>query len=138
MQHLLDRSCKFLRLLFAKSICRIYFLFLPRIFCILDGFGCELRHLSGFGMVHQPLEGRQESPMTYLPGTLERRQWSVADTSNNCTTSSRSLALKQNCLGRLRISTNDGSSSSSDVSSSDLVCRNSEPLLSIKLRNVRH
>src|SRR6218665_407721 len=62
--------------------------------------GCELRHLSRFGMVHLRLEARQDSRLTYLRGTLSGGSlWSIADTSNNRTTSNRSIVFMQNCLG---------------------------------------
>ena len=48
-------------LLFAESICRIFFLLSPRVSLHLDGFGRVLCQLSGFGMVQLQLKGGQVS-----------------------------------------------------------------------------
>ena len=59
-------------LLFAESICRIFFLLSPRVSLHLDGFGRVLCHLSGYGT----LEGGQVSAdrLTYIRRSMERRR----------------------------------------------------------------
>src|SRR6218665_316030 len=65
-------------LLFAESICQIFFLLSPRVSLHLDGFGRVVRHCSGLGLVQLQLEGRtgfnrQKSlPLTYARRTMER------------------------------------------------------------------
>src|SRR6218665_2378681 len=67
-------------LLFAESICRIFFLLSPRVSLHLDGFGRVVRHCSGLGMVQLQLEemtgfNRQKSPpLTYIRRSMERRR----------------------------------------------------------------
>src|SRR6218665_898441 len=68
-------------LLFAESICRIFFLLSPRVSLHLDGFGRVVRHCSGLGMVQTQLEGRfkrKSVPLTYIRRTMERRRIPVA------------------------------------------------------------
>ncbi len=81
-----------------------------------------------------------EPPCIHIIHTLcNMCQTNVANTSNNRTMSNRSSAFMQKCHRVTWISTNEASSSSSDVSSSQLYsCINFKPLLSIKLRNVWH
>src|SRR6218665_953526 len=121
-------------LLFAELICRIFFLLSPRVSLHLGDFGRVLRHLSGFGMVQLQPEGGQVSVDRkastidlYICRTMERRR--------RISVSNYDIQPKHDLCADIIWGDSGylGTTFHLHLPTFHLCCRNSKPLISIKL-----